>query len=552
MKVSGKELLEGGDENLKRILLGEYMRRVVLARDDIEVFFELVMRRLDTNTPIKLAPHQRVGIQFILDHERSVHMWSVGASKTFLSVGLMLWDMGRNPTMRGCVVSATEKIARRVVVMVRDYIDRSPDLHAVFPHLKKSADGAWTDNELVIDRPRGIKDPTLSAYGIESGGILGTRLNRIVGDDILNPENTLTPDQRQKIISDFDLKVLSRLDKQGDRKAVVINTPFHSKDLVNVLIHERKWAGLRMDGEGDIEIWDDGETEMETHPRFRQYWDSPELRPAEPNNTANGLCRLKAHDPDPENKIPLWPEEMSATWLERERLKPLPVYNRTIRCLCYDDATAMCKQSYVDRSLALARELGIIGFVYRYDGPHMTFTGVDLAFSPSEKADENAIFTFEARPNGVNVILDIEVGRWSATETLDKCFQKHERYRSIVCVESNAAQTMIVDFARQRNASAPIRPRMTGRAKHHPEYGLGSFFTEMDQGAWAFPNELGQARHPMIEQLIRDCLSYVPDKHTPDLLSAVYMAREQKRDWLGTGGYDPNGGGDIGNTVMSR
>jgi hypothetical protein len=533
-------VLEAGDVALASILRDEVFADAMKAREDIFTFFEFVMRRFDKREPIQLAAHQRVLLEFFMAHDRSVAMCPVGSSKTWIAVGLALFFLGQNPESRGAVVSATEGQAKKFVQLVRGYITESPELRMVFPHLIPSQrDGEqWTQTSITVQRSVGIKDASLTAYGIDSPSIVGSRLAWVIVDDILSDENTYTPESRDHVLRLLNGQVLSRLDPIGS-KVIMINTPWHPDDVVHHARDKRGWATIRMDIYGDIEVWDDASTEIETHPHYGKYWDSDMLRPAEPANTNNRCCRLVAHEPDPDNSVPLWPEERPIEWIEntkRELNFNTLVFNRNYRCLVRDDESSMCKQVFVDRCLKMARDLGIYGLVSVYKGPYLTFTGVDLAFAEHDKADETAFFTFEARPGGINVILDIEIGRWDSPTVIQKIIDKQKAFNSTVRVESNAAQIAIKQFALQRDKSLPIKAHMTGRAKAHPEYGVPGLFSEMENAAWVLPNSPRGQQSPQIERFIRDCLHYVPSKHTADILMAAYFAREQKREWMGLSG----------------
>jgi hypothetical protein len=521
---TGRTVLENGDAALATILRDTVLAKAKKARHDVHTFFEFVMKDFSTRKPIKLAPHQRLALDFVSDHERVVNMWAVGTSKTFLTLGLTLYNIGNDPSMRGAVVSASEEIAGKLLRLVRDYIEQSVELRLVFPHLRRTQrEGEpWTQTAITIDRPPGIKDATLTAYGIDSDRIIGSRLSWIVVDDILNEENTGTHDQREKLKSQFDTNVLSRLDPSGG-KVIITNTPWHPEDLVHHCWKRVGWATLRMDILGDIELYDDERTEREARELGVDFkpWDSDLLRPAT-SDPADPMCRLVAHDPDPSNQISLWPERYSDAKIDELRRSVLPhKFNQLYRALARADETARCKIEYVEKCLKHARDLGIHQLVSEYKGPHNTYTGIDLAISPGEEHDDTAFFTFEARPGGVNVILDIDIGQWNGPEILDKLFDKVSRFNSVVRVENVAAQDYLRQFALQRDLSIPIKGHTTEmRAKAHPEHGVEGLFVEMSNGAWAFPNTQHGDKHPMMLKFINDCLNYVPSKHTADGLMA--------------------------------
>ena len=417
------------------------------AREDIVTFFEFVMKDFTGKVPsIILAPHQKVGLDFMMHHERSVNMWPIGTSKTWIALGLTLFFMGRDSELRGAVVSATEEQAKKIVGLARSYIENSVELRLVFPHLVRSTreGDAWTQTAITVERRVGIKDASLTAYGADSPRIIGSRLNWVIIDDVLNGENTNTKELRDKLVADLDMNVLSRVDSHGWSKVIMINTPWHPEDVIHHARDVMGWACMRMDILGDIEVWDDEACFKEfldrgtPNPKFGKTWDSPLLRPAFPNDSTSRLCRLVERDPDPTNDNLLWPEVRGWEYIEQQKRQYLPVhFNRLHRCIVRDDATSMCKAEYIEKCLKIARDRGILTMVSEYRGPNLTFTGVDLAISEGEEHDDTAFFTFEARPGGLNVILDIEVGQWDGPTILDKLFQKCQAYNSIVRVENN-------------------------------------------------------------------------------------------------------------------
>lgn len=508
-------------------LLAEDEEEVARAREDIEAFFSYVMREQTSRERVEVLPHQRVGLSFIMHHDRSVNMWPVGHSKTFCMAAVTLFLLGKNPTLRGAVVSATQLQAKKIVAVVSDYIQHSPELRRVFPNLKPSRrrSDPWTQEKITVDRPAGIPDASLYAVGID-GGLPGARLNWIVVDDILNRENTATKEQRDKVYTWFDSSVLSRLDPVG-AKVVVTNTTWHPDDLVHRL-EKLGWPSLRMDVLGNIKVQDD----LGWIEEGRDPWDHPELRPASPSPHEENY-RLRSRDPDPGGDKTLWPEKFSREYVDRVlRLRHLPSeFNRAYMNLCRDDATSMCKAEFIEIGKKKARDEKIFGLVSTYRGKNPTFTGLDLAVSPGEENDDTAFFTFEVRPDGTRVILDVEIGQWDGPTILRKLFAKVEAYNSVVRVENNGAQDYIRQFALQTDRSLPIKAHTTGRAKAHPEHGVPGIFLEFANGAWLIPNNRRGECPEAVQKFVDACLYYSPAKHTDDVLMAAYFAREQAKEW---------------------
>lgn len=538
-------------ETLLGILRDELHAQAEAARHDVSAFMEFVMEEETTRAPITVAPHQHVLLDFALAHDRSVIMLPVGHSKTFCMAALTLFLMGQNPTLRGAVVSSTQGQASKVVAMVRDYIESSDKLHMVFPHLVKShrLGDPWTQTEITVERPPGIRDASLIAVGVD-GAIAGARLNWIIVDDILDRENTATKEQRDKVYEWFDSSVLSRLDPRGAR-IVCTNTAWHPEDLVHRL-EKQGWPTLRMDIMGNVFIKDDIEL-IETG---KEPWDSDHLRPASPSPHEKA-CRLVAYDPDPTNSQTLWPARISREEVEKLRRRHLPSrFNQLFMNICRDDDSAKCKSEWIEACKQKSVALGHTMMVSKYEGPNLTFTGLDLAVNKGEENDDTAFFTFEILPNGLRKILDIDIGQFDGPTILDKLFAKQKAYNSIVRVENNGAQDYLRQFALQRDVSLPVKPHTTGRAKAHPEFGVEGLFIEIYNAAWLIPCDRHGQVHPMVQKWIDSCLYYAPAAHTPDVLMACYFAREQAREWgvlSGSDTADLNGaGGDFAMGIMAR
>ncbi len=529
------------------------------ARESPAAFFDFVLRD-EKGQRIKTAPHQEIAFDFIMKHQRSVNIWPVSHSKTFMVAGLTLWLLGREPMTRGAIISATQEQARKPLAMVADYLLQSQELRVVFPALRPSTNSRdpWTQDAITVDRPRGIRDASLRAIGFE-GAILGSRLDWIIIDDILTHENTGTAEARKKVNEWVELAVFSRIEPGPDARVVVMNTPHHPEDLVHAL-ERRGWPCMRMSALGDIVVKDDRDLIREAREAGRVYetWDHDgvRFRDDKKHHELHDPLRLVAHDPDPSNSVPLWPERFPIAELEKRRRATLaPMWNRNWLCVARADDDAMCKIEYIDACKKAARDMGVHGLVHEWKGGNLVFTGVDLAIKLGEHNDLTAFFTFAVLPSGHRQILDIETGRFQGPQIVTKLIDKAKRFGSIVIVESNGAQDYLRQFVLKEDASIPIRAFTTDSKKAHPEYGVASVFIEMANGAWLIPNDQHGDMHPEVEAYCNFCANYVPEKHTADVLMGQYFARELAREWgVLSGGELANamGAGSLAQSIMSR
>jgi Terminase RNaseH-like domain len=536
---------------LARELAEELNEQARLARGDIFLFYDFVLQKVETEERVRIrdAPQHALMLEFLMTHSECAMEGPVGIGKSYVALAYTLFRIGSDPTTRGAIVSSTEMQAAKTTNLVRKYIDTSKRLRMVFPDLRRSevAGDPWTKTELTVARPANLKDPTLTAYGVDQDAILGSRLNWMLGDDILDTENTTTPEQRKKIRDAWQQKCLSRR-SPNDRtwKAALINTPWHVDDAIEHALRPPKddgtgglgWPGLRMDAYGDIEIIDG----QDVAAGRAESWDSDRVRPSHPG-TSDPHVRLVANDPDPDNKQTLWPHRWpSSEDVDRERQNtPDPVvFNRNFRSRVRDDETAMCPSSYVQRCYAQGRALGVRGFASSLasarGGPFLfVFTGVDPAFTTERKSDFSSIFTFGVREDGIKVILELTFGRWSPPLLARNVADVVARFDSLVAIESNSGGDVLISFMRNAGVTFSIKPQRTGSEKWSPEHGVATFFSEMEQGDWAWP----YGRPPAIVKLDEDCVNYVPVRHTPDTLMSSFVARKLAKKWGVLNGKGP-------------
>lgn len=497
------------------------LREGAKARASIEDFYRLVIKHEITKQSLEPAPHQKVMFSFVEHHPRSVHRIPIGCGKTFGMAAVSLWLTGNDVTQRGAILSKTQQQAAKPVGMVADYITEpalNKPLIVAFPHLRKSprSNDPWTVNKLTVERPPGIRDPTLIAVGLD-GAIGGARLSWIVADDTIDLDNSSTADAREKARINLEGRILSRLDPKGAR-AVFTNTPWDRQDLTYYLQEQAGWPTLQMDIYGNIRIWNADASWM--HMALQKY-----LRPS---NLQPDVYRLREHDPDPDEKTPLWPDRMTLEEIEAERKSKMPhEFARLYLCEPFDVDAARCQRDWVEK--CKLRGMGL-PMVRAYSGRNPTFTGLDLGIGTQGKHDLTVFFTFELEPDGSRRILNIKSGRWSGPRIVEMITDMHQRYGSVVVVESNAAQDYIRQFALRERRDLLIKAHTTTRAnKLSEDFGVESIFTELKNEAWIIPCDVNGVCDPEVQKWINDMLYYMPHKHTGDHLMASWIARERAR-----------------------
>ena len=446
-----------------------------LARLDPNAFVTYCMRdelngRLLEQAPLHLVWHE------LADRHRRLLIWShVESGKTFqLSISRVLWELGRNPSLRIAIISNTHGQSGKIIRSIARYIESCDELHRVFPGLQPGE--PWTGGSLTVQRLTVAKDASVQASGVH-GNILGSRIDLLVLDDILDYENCRTEGMRKDLWDWYHATLAGRL--TADARILCIGTAFHPDDMLHRFAKQPGWTAVR------YPVLDPGTGES----RWPDRWP---------------------------------PARITAKAAE---LGPLE-FARQMLCVARDDTEARFKREWIEGCIKRGAEVTLKASLPTTPQGCRVVTGVDLAVQRNDAADYTVLFTVLALPEGTRQVLDIQRGRWAGAEIITRIIETHRRYNSIVIVENNAGMDFIVQFARGSFA-VPIRPFTTGRNKMDPAFGVESIAAEMAGGKWVIPSSGGL--HPEVERWVNEMLYYDPRAHTGDSLMASWFAREGVR-----------------------
>jgi hypothetical protein len=362
-----------------------------------------------------------------------------------------------------------------------------------------------------------------------------------------------------------DGSVLGTLDKVGEPKAFEVGTPWHPRDLMHVSL-DRGWAGLKMDIKGNVVVYPDAE-EAELVKVDVETWDhSGDAYPHGHRllrDARHPCARLTSHDPDPEEQKMLWPEswgipaedvESQRKKLEQLQREKLPhVFQQMYMMVAHDYSSAWCKVEWIEACKKKAREMGVHSLLGEYLGEGLVFVGVDLGIALGEHNDDTSIFTCLVHESGHRQILDIDFGKYDGATKVQKIADKVRRYRAaLVMVESNGGQKLLAEWALDKDISLPVKAVQTTARKSHPEDGLPGLFLEIYNGAWLIPNDDNGACDPRVQRFIDECINYVPDKHTGDVLMSAYLMQGGMRQWGITIGAQAAEGGNVIGDLLTR
>ena len=126
--------------------------------------------------------------------ERLLLMVFRDAGKSTL-VGLFCtWLLGVDPNLRILVVAAEQALATKMVRNVRGVLERHPLAKA----LLAPANGSWASDQLTVERPRELRDPSMLARGL-GANLTGSRADLVICDDVEVPNTADTVTKRDDL-----------------------------------------------------------------------------------------------------------------------------------------------------------------------------------------------------------------------------------------------------------------------------------------------------------------------------------------------------------------
>lgn len=402
------------------------------------------------------------------------------------AIGRVVWEVCTSPSKRIAIVSNTaEPHAVKILSSIRAHIANNPRVARVFPDAKPSdkAGDPWGQSQITVERGTIAKDPSVQSLGVY-GPINGSRLDGIILDDILNFENTRTPEQIQKVCDWLDSEVLTRVTPNG--WIHWIGTPWNPADPMHKFAERAGWSS--------------------------QSW-----------------CAVRNPDAPMEEWEPLWPEQFSRDRLIEIYHGTTPInFARKYLCRVRMDSASRFQQAWIDK----AKELGRI-YTMTDRQPHglsgkpwACFTGVDLGVGQKEGHDLTVLFTVALDERMRKVVCEIQAGRWTAPDIVQRIHSCAYRFNSQILVENNQGQDFIVQWA--GNDGLPVLGFTTTAGKKFDEhFGIESLAVEMRNGGWVIPSRGGV--DPEVEAWIQEMLFYSPEAHTGDRLMASWFARECAR-----------------------
>lgn len=376
-----------------------------LAPTDVFAYGEYCFR-------LRPAPHHTELVNWILDrignHENGVVLEPRGHAKTTWGTTILpSWLLAKNPSLRVGLISNTAKQSNAMSRAVRFNYETNEYHREVFGDLVGPA--KWTDVEWIQRGSPLHSTKDVSMYSTGAGGaLISKRFDIIICDDILDEENTATPEAREKVETWFWKTLKPCLAPGGS--IIVIGTRWAEDDLYQKLI---------------------------TPPPDGKGWPS--------------LVRSAITvDPVTGDRKALWPDVWSLEKLDQERID---MGSSMFACAYLNDISGLMAGNVFQR--------GWFKYVTSLP-PNQTYRfkmGVDLASSERERADYTARVVIAEDGEGNTYVMSavrgkLETGHRQFVIDGVNAFPRIDR----IIVESNQFQSAFVQEL-LRTTGLPVVPK---------------------------------------------------------------------------------------------
>jgi predicted phage terminase large subunit-like protein len=163
------------------------------------------------------------------------------AKTTWFNTIMLSWLQSRHPNLRVGLISNTAKQANAFSRAVRFTLEANEYQHDIFGNL--AGKHKWNDVEWIKNDSALIGTKDVNMYSAGAGGaIISKRFDLILCDDILDEENSVNPEQREKVENWFWKTLKPCLVPGGS--IIVIGTRWAEGDLYQSLIEDKKWPSI--------------------------------------------------------------------------------------------------------------------------------------------------------------------------------------------------------------------------------------------------------------------------------------------------------------------
>lgn len=225
------------EELLRQQASQQYRAMISLEREyvlsDFTAFCQVVMRWPD----FQVGLHDQL-CRFLQDnrHKKRLILFPRGHLKsTIATVSYALWRIAQDQSIRILIANGTYDLATTFLAEIKDHLQNNAKFIELFGDLKGPNPEKWSENMITVRRKgtRVGKEPTVTAFGI-GGNLVSQHYDLIICDDIVNRDNTHTPERIADVNTFY--KDLQDLRDSERSEQIFIGTRWHEGDLYGTIL----------------------------------------------------------------------------------------------------------------------------------------------------------------------------------------------------------------------------------------------------------------------------------------------------------------------------
>lgn len=488
--------------------------------------------------------YRAIVVAFARDHGKTTH----------LSIAYPLWEIARNHNLRILLISSTSGISTSFMTEIVGHIEKNekyqrwskvidPNGKGVVPQFKgkRKSNEKWSGSSIIIDREDlNLKDPTINAIGL-FGSILSKRADIIILDDLVNQVNSMTEDQRLKVIDWFYTTILPVLVPGG--RVIYLGNTWHQDDLVSRLMKDpafdyRKKRSAIIRESNHVELWNEWVKILldESIPTAKE-----RKLQAEAFYVANKMQM------DDGVEI-LWPERYQYKDLFLKRFSNPYAFARMYQCDPSNRPNQKIRDEWVEEALRKGKKFRFQRTPHEGLVVNTTCSGLDLAISEKDSADDTALLTLDkilygngdTVKDGDFIIRNIVRGKFSPNEVrmMLKDHSENDKPNGIRVETVGYQESIKRDMD---DMGIPVTGYHTGGEKNDPDVGVNSIAILMELGKIVIPSDPSHPETIKLALQIANEMRAYPDGHTGDSLMALWFALSEIRDRSGDAIVIPSG-----------
>lgn len=431
---------------------------IAMAREHFRCFLALVWSHLGlpmpTPTQIEIADYLQYGGRNIIIHAMR------GEGKSWITAAFVLWCLWNNPKINVMVVSASGSKALEFSTFAKRLILEMPLLQHMRPRTdQRDSVQAWDVNGAGISQA-----PSVKSVGI-TGQITGSRADLIVADDIETITNSLTSDQRDKLLH-LVTEFVSVLKPSG--RVAFLGTPQSIETIYRELAKRgytpRYWPG-RIPSREKLDIYNGA-----LAPSIRKQIENgvPEWTPTDPDRFTDAVLREKEMQMGRSNFMLQF---MLDTTLSDAERYPLKTSDLVVLPLNLDVAPTRLQWASIRE--CLLKDIPGIGFAgdrwYTacYRSPEwVKYDGTVMSIDPSGKGSDETTYAVVKELHGNLYVMDCGGFRGGYDgKTLEALANKAKQFGvNQVIVEANFGDGMFTKLLQP--VMAKIHPCKIEEVKH--------------------------------------------------------------------------------------